>query len=57
LRFEMGWYGGPDPYGVLCYVAGDRGYRERLAAPPAINRSSLRDPRLFEEAVGFEGWG
>ena len=38
-----GLFGGADPYGVLCYVVGDRGYRERLAAPPASHRSSLRD--------------
>ena len=36
-------FGGADPYGVLCYVVGNRGYRERLAAPPAGHRSSLRD--------------
>ena len=32
-----------DPYGVLCYCAGDRGCRERLAGPPASHRPSLRD--------------
>ncbi len=35
--------GRADPYGVLCYCVGNRGCRERLAAPPASHRSSLRD--------------
>ena len=32
-----------DPYGVLCDFVSCRGYREWLAAPPVIDRSSLRD--------------
>ncbi len=32
-----------DPYGVLCDFVSCRGYREWLAAPPVIHRSSLRD--------------
>ncbi len=34
---------GGNPYGVLCYCVGNRGCRERLAVPPVIDRSSLRD--------------
>ena len=31
------------PGGVLCYSAGNRGFREWIAEPPVIGRSSLRD--------------
>ena len=50
MRSERGWFGGGDPYGVLCYRVGDRGCREWLAGPPAIHRSSLRDGGLWGEA-------
>jgi len=44
-------FGEADPYGVLCYVVGNRGYREWLAAPPASHQSSLRDGGFWGEGL------
>ena len=50
-----GWVGGADPYGVLCSVVGNRGYREWLAGPPAIHRSSLWDGGFWGEGLVGRG--
>jgi hypothetical protein len=53
---------GVDAYGVLWYCVGNRGCREWLAGPPAIDRSSLRDGGVWGDkrrdaasTLGFVG--